>query len=165
MRKKQDFGHHVLGFLPVLALMREMGFTEDQCLSGTGLKVENLQQAQTRKNFSLQSEYTLYRNILQLTGNPLFGLRISQQFPIESYGLLGYAVLSARTLEHALTIVHAYGALAYSVFEIDYHRDGKHGTITFSALADLPEDLLVFYCSRDLAGGMYSYESALKRQI
>ena len=47
---------------------------------------------------TFQQELAFYRNALQLTGDPLIGLKLGEPFIPQRYGLFGYALLSARLM-------------------------------------------------------------------
>ncbi|MBP6683119.1 MAG: AraC family transcriptional regulator ligand-binding domain-containing protein, partial [Halioglobus sp.] len=81
-------------------------------------------------------------------------------YPAQSYGLFGYAFLSAPTLRHALAIVSNYGPLSFTLFRIDFCETASVGILQFSRQLDIPEDLLTYYVDRDLAAGLAGVDPA-----
>lgn len=162
MRNLPDVGHHILGIAPVLETMRGLGFSAEQCLAGTGLPANGLDDANIRKRFTLDMEFTLYRNALRLSEDPSIGIVLGQAFSLERYGMFGYAMLSAHTISQALTVCGHYGALSYTVFDIDYIEQSDCGIWAFSRFLPLPDDLFYLYCERDLAGALFGIETAIK---
>ena len=159
-----DVGHHILGIPPVLESMRELGFSDEECLLGTGLESSDPNDTDARKRFTLEAEFRLYRNAQRLSQDPSIGLRLGQAFPLESYGMFGYAMLSARSVAQALAICSHYGALTYTVFHIDFIEHADYGVWAFSRYLPLPDDLFALYCERDLAGGLFGIETATKEK-
>ena len=94
--------HPVRSLLPALAVMEARGFSRQDCLLGSGILLSQLEAADVR--ITLQQELAFYRNTLELTGDPLIGLKLGEPFVPQRYGLSGYAMLSAATFRHALTL-------------------------------------------------------------
>ena len=111
----QDLPPHPLrSLLPVLGVMDQLGFDNQACLKGTGILLSQLNDANAR--MSLQQELAVYRNTLELSGDPLIGLKLGEPFVPQRYGLFGYALLSAATFRHALTLTKNFGRLTFSLF-------------------------------------------------
>jgi len=157
--------HHVKALPPAIRVMAEMGFSAGQCLAGTGIDEQDLLTPESISAFSLEQEFRFHRNLLQLSGDPLLGLRTGRAYQVETYGLFGYAFLSAPTLRHALTIVRNYGPLSFTLFRIDFQVRGRTGVLQFSHEVDIPGDLLTYYVDRDLVATLYGGASALPEQV
>ena len=83
--------------------MRSLGFSQDACLEGTDLHLNQLVGTDVGEDFlTLEQKYLLYKNILQISQDPYIGLKIGRTYRVE--GMLGYAVLTARTVGEALRI-------------------------------------------------------------
>ena len=105
--------HPVRSLLPALSVMEELGHDRQQCLRGTGIMLSDLEDSEAR--MSLQQELAFYRNTLQLTGEPTIGLRLGEPYVPQRYGLFGYALMSAATFRHALSLAENFGGLNISV--------------------------------------------------
>jgi len=70
--------HQVKALPPAIRVMVELGFTAEQCLLGTGISEQQLQLTDSIKDFTLEQEFRFHRNLLQLTADPLLGLRIGR---------------------------------------------------------------------------------------
>jgi AraC-like DNA-binding protein len=150
--------HHIKALPPALKAMQAMGYDPRQCLVGTGIELEDLLCPDPQADFSLAQEFRFHRNLLQLSGDALLGLKLGKGYPLQAYGLFGYAFLSAPTLRHALAIVSNYGPLSFTLFRIEFRETATAGIVQFSRLADIPDDLLTFYVDRDLAATLAGVE-------
>jgi len=160
MASNLSVSHHIRALPPALRAMQAMGYETDACLAGTGIKAADLLAPNPTLEFSLAQEFTFHRNLLRLSADPLLGLRLGKAYPAQSYGLFGYAFLSAPTLRHALAIVSNYGPLSFTLFRIDFCETAGAGTLQFSRQLDIPEDLLTYYVDRDLAAALAGVDPA-----
>ncbi len=129
--------------------MTTLGFTPEQCLQGSGLKPEDMERPETE--LSLEQEWHIYRRLLKLSGDPLLGLKLGQAYRMESYGVLGYAMLSASTLGEAVRLASEFDLLTYTHFNVALQLDQDHASLQLHRPTYLPEDLLPFYEDRELA--------------
>ncbi len=149
-----QFSHHIKALAPALKTMQAMGHSAIDCLAGTGIEPRDLLDPQQQPDFSLAQEFRFHRNLLRLTDDPLLGLKLGQAYPLQAYGLFGYAFLSAPTLRQALTVVSNYGPLTFTLFRIAFRETATEGIVQFSRLIEIPEDLFTFYVDRDLAAAL-----------
>ena len=149
-----QMSHHIKALPPALKAMQAMGHDADDCLTGTGIEHAELLAGKLPADFTLAQEFRFHRNLLQLSGDPLLGLKLGQAYTMQAYGLFGYAFLSAPTLRHAMRIVSNYGPLSFTLFRIDFRETKATGIIQFSRQVDIPEDLLTYYVDRDLAAAL-----------
>lgn len=157
--------HHIKALPPALKAMAELGFGAEQCLAGTGLTEKDLLNPEESRAFSLEQEFRFHRNLLALTGDPMLGLKLGQAYTLQSYGLLGYAFLSAPTLRHALAIVSNYGLLSFTLFRIDFLVAGGRAILRFSPREHIPDDLLTYYVDRDLTAAAFGGNSGLEEAL
>jgi AraC-like DNA-binding protein len=150
-----DFSHHIRALPPAIGVMGALGFSVQQCLQGTGIDEQQLSATDSPTDFTLEQEFRFHRNLLRLTGDPLLGLRVGRAYTLQSYGLLGYAFLSAPTLRQALMVIRKYGPLAFSLFRLDFEVRGREGVMFFSHQVDVPPDLITYYVDRDLAAVLF----------
>ncbi len=160
-----ELSHHIRALPPALKAMAAMGHDPGQCLAGTGITPDDLLTGEPPGDFTLAQEFRFHRNLLELSGDPLLGLKLGQAYTMQAYGLFGYAFLSAPTLRHAMRIVSNYGLLSFTLFRIDFRETATAGILQFSRQVDIPEDLLTYYVDRDLAAAVSGGEPALSRPI
>ncbi|MCP5164582.1 MAG: AraC family transcriptional regulator [Pseudomonadales bacterium] len=146
--------HHVRALPPALRAMQAMGYSAEQCLAGTGISAQDLLAPDPQLEFTLDREFRFHRNLLRLSADPLLGLKLGQAYNLQSYGLFGYAFLSAPTLRQALKLLSAYGPLSFTLFRIEFRETASAGIVQFSRLVDIPDDLLAYYVDRDLAAAL-----------
>jgi hypothetical protein len=123
MLVKPASSHHAKGLLAALQAVKSLGIDPADCLAGTGLNGEQLLLEDA--SVTMEQEFTIYRNILRLTDDPLVGLQLGAVYLLVTYGILGYAMLSAQTLGEALTIAAEYSDLTYSHFRINQIIEGS----------------------------------------
>ncbi|MEM8496539.1 MAG: AraC family transcriptional regulator [Pseudomonadota bacterium] len=140
-----------------LEAMVQMGFNPAQCLADTGLSLLQLEATDT--GFTLEQEHCLHRNMLRLSGDPMLGLKLGMSYRPEVFGVLGYAMLSSRTMKECLEILYDFGQLTYSFFRFGpANIEDRTGT-ALRATLPIPEDLIPFYSDRDIQAGFTLFES------
>ena len=158
MATSLPISHHIKALPPAIKAMEAMGFDARDCLTGTGIGPEDLLAPNPQLEFSLEKEFRFHRNLLQLTGDPLLGLKLGKAYTVQNYGLFGYAFMSAPTLRQAMTIVSKYGPLTFTLFRVDFIETDTQGILRFSRQVDIPADLLCYYVDRDLAAALIGLE-------
>jgi len=151
MTAKVRIAHHIKALPPALSAMQAMGYDARDCLRGTGIQPDDLLLTEPPSSFTLAQEFRFHRNLLQLTGDPLLGLKLGRAYSLQTYGLFGYAFLSAPTLRQAMAIVSSYGPLTFTLFRTDFREQDGFGILRFSHQVEISEDLLTYYVDRDLA--------------
>jgi len=155
--------HHIKGIRPALGIMQDLGFSAETCLQGTGIKKAQLELAD--QGISLQQELAFYRQALTLSKDPLLGLALGTAYRLESYGVLGYAILSAQTLGDALTIAAEFGSLSFTHFQIGFETQGENAIIHMSKIKPFDPDLLPLYADRDFSAIIFGTQTALGQKI
>ena len=164
-RKKQallnetSVAHHIKGIRPALSVMENMGYTANECLKGSGISLADLEQSD--QGISLQQEFAFYRRLLDLSQDPLLGLKLGKAYRLENYGILGYAILSAKTLGEALKIAKDFSPLSFSHFELDFALEGNMASIIMRHNKILDSSLMTFYEDRDCSAIIHGSASAL----
>ena len=156
--QKPLLSHHLVGIRGALRIMRSLGYRVEDCLRGTGIETHMLEGSSVSEavvgnsptNISLEQEFTFYRNILAVSGDPLIGLRIGEAFRYESYGLLGYAMMSAQTLRDTIAIAADFSVLTFTHFTIRLLDADEAAGVAYTLNYELAPDLLQLYCDRDL---------------
>lgn len=155
---KPLLSHHLVAIRSALNTVEKFGLDPAACIEGTGLSINMLNEWSISEavmnnalpDISLSQESQFYRNILKLTADPLIGLKLGKAFRYESYGLLGYAMLSAYNLRETIGIAADFSILTFSHFTIKLLDTEEASGIAFQLDYDLAPDLLQLYCDRDL---------------
>ncbi len=107
-----------------LARMAARGFSAEQVLEGTGLSCAQIHEGHFHPE---PNEFRrIVHNILQLTNDPCAGIALGAEFRISDLGILGYAALTAATLEQSRKLFLKYTALNERVITTTNEiRDGK----------------------------------------
>ena len=165
MGSKSDTRHHIKAIPIALQAMQTMGYTVEDCLTGTGLTPADLANPGSQVEFGLDQEFRFHRNLLQLTNNPMLGLLLGKAYQLESYGLLGYAFMSAPTLRQAMIVLQNYGPLTFTLFRVDFRVKGKHAVLSLAPDLPVPDDLLTYYVDRDLTAAISSGRNSLRSPL
>ncbi len=151
--------HPVRSLLPALGVMEALGFDHQACLKGTGILLSQLDYAGAR--MSLNQELTVYRNLLALSGDPTIGLKLGEPFVPQRYGLFGYALLSATTFRHALTLAEKFGRLTFSFYTLRYGVTGNKAWFSFSEPPPFEQQLVDVYLDRDMSAARVDFGEIL----
>lgn len=93
----------------LVGLAAESGIDSDALMNGTQLQFDGLERHQTRVSF--HEQLALQRRASELGLDPCWPVQVGRRMHLTSYGLVGYAMLSAKTLATSLTIAAAYKPL------------------------------------------------------
>lgn len=127
--------------------METYGVTVEQCLKGTSLSVE---QAWGREGgMTLDQEFSLYRNLLSLSGDKQLGLKLGGLYQPQAYGIFGYALMSARNISTLLDISSHFFDLSYSHFRLVISQQGERLEHRYEPRYPLPDDLIQLFSDRD----------------
>jgi AraC-like DNA-binding protein len=151
--------HPVRSLLPALGVMTQLGFDSQACLKGTGILLSQLDDANAR--MSLQQELGFYRNTAELTGDPVIGLKLGEPFIPQRYGLFGYALLSAATFRHALTLTENFGRLTFSFFTFKHGVSGRQAWFSVSEPPPFEQELVDLYLDRDMSAAVVDFREIL----
>ncbi len=155
--------HPAKSLEPPLEILEGLGFGRRKCLRGTGILLSQLENAQSRLTF-LQ-ELAFYRNALELTGDPLIGLKLGEPFIPQRYGLFGYALLSASTLRRAMKFAVNFGQLTFSFFSFDCGDSGGHGWFAMKDPPPVEPQLHDVYLDRDMSAAVVAFGTIMGKPI
>ncbi len=155
--------HHIKGFRPSLQAMSSLGFVATECLEGTGLTEQDLDDPNA--SCTWEQELRFNRNLMALSNNPCLGLLLAKSYPLPVYGLLGYAVMSAPTFRHALSIVESYGDLTYTVCDFQLEVSGDRANLILRAKYPMPEQLRNMMMDRDAGCCLVGFSEAFGSTI
>ncbi|MBP6229571.1 MAG: AraC family transcriptional regulator [Pseudomonadales bacterium] len=96
-----------------LVRMAARGFSSEQVLAGTGLNAAQIRD----ETFRAQPNdfRRIVRNIIRLTNDPCIGIALGSEFKVSDLGILGYAALTASTLDQSRELFRKYIALTERV--------------------------------------------------
>jgi AraC-like DNA-binding protein len=160
MSRPLSIAHHIKALPPALKTMAAKGFAQAECLKGTGIHAADLLNPEY-DGFTLEQEFAFHRRLLELSEDPLLGLDIGRNYTLETYGLFGYAFLSAPTLRHAMLVARNFGPLSFTLFDIYFDVHGREGAFSFAPRFPVPDDLLQYYVDRDVGAVRFAGEIAL----
>ena len=153
--------HPLRSLLAPLTVMESLGFDRQKCLLGTGIMLSELEDSQAR--MSLQQELGFYRNVLELTNSPTIGLKMGECYAVQVYGLFGYAMLSAATFRHTLSLAQHFGRLTFSIFSFDFGVKGKQAWFSLLEPPPIEQELINFYLDRDIAAAKAHFTEILNK--
>lgn len=113
--------HGVKSLKVALRVLNARGFETRNCLRNTGISDHDLVVPNVR--VGLRQELAFYRNVRVLTNDPLIGLEIGGEYHLPNYGILGYAIMSARNLGVALRLILRFLPLTYTCHDASLHDD------------------------------------------
>ena len=126
------------------------GLPLEACLQGTGLDWQQL--ADPSAEVEAEQELQLVANLLEgCQAGPGFGLPLGRRYPLNSYGIWGFALLSSPTYGDAARLGLRYLDLTYAfhAMQLEVHGDEAHLLLDDR---DIPAALRGFLLERDLAG-------------
>ncbi len=154
-----DITHHIKAIRPALNMMQGLGFSNEACLQDTGIHPDLLDD--TSLGITLDQELAFHRRLLALSGDPLLGLKLGEAYRIESYGVLGYAMLSAATLAEAMALASQFDLLTFTHFDLDLRVEGDIARLVLKKQKLFDADLLRLYEDRELSAILSGGEHAL----
>ena len=155
--------HHIKAIRPSLDVMESLGFDGEECLEGTGIEVSQLTHPDA--TLSLQQELRFFRNLIRISGDSTLGLKLGEVYLPEVYGILGYALISAPTLRHVLSIASSYGDLTFSMFKLESAVNGKTVSFTLSPKFKMDDDVLMLASDRDVSASVLAFSEVLQRKM
>jgi len=141
-----------------VSLAAEHGLSARDCLRGSAIPVGSLQDPLCEVEAS--QELTVVRNLLRhLARVPGIGLEAGRRYRLTGYGILGYALLSSRSLRSAIEFAIRYLDLtfAFNRYRTENLPEGLRVVLDDSAI---PEDCRQFLVERDVTSTI-----ALSRQL
>ena len=155
--------HHIKAIRPALNVMTRLGFSVEQCLHGTGLQMDDLERPETR--LTREQEWQFHRQLLALSNQPQLGLTLGGAYRMESYGVVGYAMLSAATLGEAVRLASDFDLLTFTHFRVALIIEGQDACLRLLPQDDIPDDLMPLYEDRELAAVITGGEQALGMRL
>lgn len=108
----------------LLALCEEWGVSAMEILEGSRLDEAMLHEADARLPF--REVNRLLTRAMQLTGEPALAYHLAPLLTLSAHGLLGFGAMASATLQDAIRLVEAFGALRIAPFS--FHLDTEDDT-------------------------------------
>jgi len=149
------------GIKPALERVVQLGMDLSTCLEGSGITIEQLSAPEDlSQGISLEQEFKLYDNILRESDDPHIGLELGKAYRIESLGILGYALMSAKTFEDSIKIAITYSPLTLSYFRPVMVKQEDFGGIALAKQYEIPDHLLQVFSDRAVTAAIRSQTSS-----
>lgn len=128
MPKHSVLSHGINSVVVALNVLNDLGLPRALCLRRTGITEAAL--ADPHAVVQLSQELAFYRNVLNVSGDPLIGLRIGAGYHLANYGMWGFAMMSTSSFRQALAIALRFVPLTFTFF--DYSIEEKAGEVTMA---------------------------------
>lgn len=157
------FAHHIKSVRYSLEKMAELGFSEHRCLANTGIVKSDVDNPEA--SITLEQELRFVQNILEISDDPMIGLQLGQAYPPQTFGIMGYAMISAPSFGHSLAVAATYGDLTYTMFRLVLEEVGDKGRFCFDPKSQLPPDILQLFLDRDTSSAKLCFDTVLGRPL
>lgn len=116
-----------LKILTVVQVLSEQGVAAEAALAGTGLGLREVRDPAART--SVQQLLAVGRNAIRLCPRADLGLIVGRRLHVTSYGLYGYAMLSAETMRQGFELSMKYHGLATPVMPVAFSERGDEAVL------------------------------------
>lgn len=125
----------------VVAALELEGIPTEQALQGTGVEPPDLKSPTAK--ISVAQLLAAYRNALKLSRDPCFAVRLGQSVQVTTYGMYGYALLSAPNQRAVIDLVLRYNRLVLATADLSFQEEpaDQVGIWTIEPLAIKPTEL------------------------
>ena len=140
---------------PALSVAAAKAIDTDGLLQGMGLSEAQLRDPDVLLSTNQQKQFI--RNVIEQFGDPAAGLHIGARANLGELGVLGVAVLSARTFREALQIGAKFAHTGGILGKVEYIDDG----VNVAVQVDFPfrEPKLLRYLAEEFFAAIYSYSA------
>jgi AraC-like DNA-binding protein len=143
-----DFRRGPNGVRIVVEMAIDNGMSARDCLKGTTLAADQLNDASTE--IEAADELRVARNVIAKLGDqPGLGVQAGLRYTLASAGILGFALLSSRTLRDATAVGLRYIAASSAFVCLAIEEDGARARLLFDD-DEIPDDVRAFFVERDL---------------
>lgn len=148
-RSHWDFPRGMAGLALLVSFAEDRGIPPRTLLAGTGVTLAAL--ADPDAVVPARDELTALRNLVRaLPDEPLLGLELGGRYHVTAFGILGYALMSSRTVRDAMVMTLRYLDLSHLFTSPQVEVTATEVVIRLETV-DLPEELTRFLVERDLA--------------
>ena len=139
---KESKCYRVPGIVRLVSTLSELGVPVREILEGSGVLERQLQNPETRVSF--EQITVLARNVVHLSPQPDIGFLAGRQAHFSDFGVVGYALISARTLANAIELGLRYLRLPGPAQDKIVTVENGTGRIEGSQFQVVPELLPIF---------------------
>jgi AraC-like DNA-binding protein len=131
-----------------VGVMESMGYLPVAVLEGTGIGADKL--AEPGYVIEIRQCKTVVANMIRLTGNQGIGFKVGDRLRMVDLGILAHAMLSSRTLRHAIDLWVRYdGTLAGMLIHLEVtEEDGGDWSFTINEI--VPLGFLFNFCIEEV---------------
>lgn len=119
----------------LVTLMKQQGFSAEQVLANSHIDERLFQQ---KGRISPLQYHQIVENALELSKDPLLGIKQGQSLNISSHGFLGFAAMAADDLNQALSLAIRYAKTRTLLADLRFHKEDDSAVIQISRLAAMP---------------------------
>ncbi|MBA5607012.1 AraC family transcriptional regulator [Duganella sp. FT3S] len=128
-------------FTQLLDHLESQGMPCRDVLSAAQIRTLNDRHAR----LTLPQVRALLTEAARLSGRQDLGFELGRLIKLNSHDVLGYAFLSAPTIDHLLRLAARYYRLMVPLFTMRYIRHATSAEVLFQPVANLPPDVFAFY--------------------
>jgi len=136
----------------MLLELQRLGYDKDLLLSKTRIPLELLEE--TNGEISFDQEVQFFHNIVEHVPDRAVGLKLGSPFVPQSYGMFGYALLSATSILEAFNIAANFGRLTFSLYTFECEMTPLTTELRLTRLPALSEPISSMLSDRDLAASI-----------
>jgi len=155
MPSERQIQHAISSLGAPLRYIQQHSIDLDQCLVGTGICKQNLQDSKLL--IRLPQVLRFYQNLWELSGDRYLGLAIGKEYHIANYGMWGFALMSARTLRQAIHLGIRLIVLSFTGFKYELIENGDTVIQRMTPLMDYG-DLLNIMSDREVSAVYLIYK-------
>jgi AraC-like DNA-binding protein len=136
-----------------LAVMRTRGFTAERVLEGTGIDVSRLQDL----SYLIDARQCrmVIGNMIRLSDDPGIGFETGLLAEPADLGILGYAVMSCRTMRQTLTLWRQYSSSLVGIMsKLALEEDNDEG-LTVRVVEPVDVDAIYIFCVEEILVMLY----------
>jgi AraC-like DNA-binding protein len=122
--------------IQLVTLLKQQGFSAEQVLANSQLSELSLSQNQRISPIQYQQ---IVENALNLSQDPLLGIKHGQGLNIASHGFVGFAAMAADNLDQALSLAIRYARTRTLLADLRFHKEDDSAVIQISRLASMPD--------------------------
>ena len=146
-----------------LARMQQRGFAARDVLAGSQIDASRLDEAAYL--IDVWQAQKVLSNMIRLTGNDALGFELGQEIEFEDFGIVGYALMSSRSMRDVIKLWSSYcHSLVGVMLKINVEEKPDLWRVTFTEVVPMGS-LLRFCVEENLTFGQWIGESAVGEQI
>lgn len=141
----------------------EQGLAREICLAGSGISLDQLMASDA--TIEASQELRVVENLCQHLGNRAdLGLAMGQRYPLSSYGVWGFALLSSPTFRQAIDIGLRFLDLTFAFHRMTLHEETDRVRLLLEA-NNLPDTVNHYLLARDASAIMLVQQELFASRI